>query len=32
MKRIFEALGENIAKYEKDFGSIKTADLPKTFV
>ena len=32
MKRIFEALGDNIAKYEKDFGSIKTADLPKTFV
>ena len=29
MKRIFEALKENISKYEKHFGTIKAADEPK---
>jgi hypothetical protein len=29
MKRIFEALKENISVYEKNFGTIKMADEPK---
>jgi hypothetical protein len=29
MKRIYEALGENISKYEKNFGLIKIAEEPK---
>jgi|WetSurSiteA1Bulk_404760.scaffolds.fasta_scaffold632507_1 hypothetical protein len=29
MKRICEALKDNIAKYEKNFGTIKIADEPK---
>jgi hypothetical protein len=32
MKRIYEALGENIRKYENSFGVIKSAEAPKTFV
>jgi hypothetical protein len=29
IKRIFEALKDNISKYEKDFGTIKSAEEPK---
>jgi hypothetical protein len=29
MKRICEALKDNISKYEKNFGAIKIADEPK---
>jgi len=29
MKRIFEALGDNVSKYEKTFGTIKMAEEPK---
>jgi hypothetical protein len=29
MKRIFEALKDNISKYEKNFGAIKIAEEPK---
>jgi hypothetical protein len=29
MKRIYEALGDNISKYEKNFGVIKIAEEPK---
>jgi hypothetical protein len=29
LKKIYEALKENIAKYEKNFGMIKAADAPK---
>ncbi|MCK4910445.1 MAG: DUF3467 domain-containing protein [Thermodesulfovibrionales bacterium] len=32
MKRVHEALSENIKKYEDAFGSIRTAAEPKTFV
>jgi hypothetical protein len=29
MKRIFQALGDNVSKYEKTFGTIKMAEEPK---
>ncbi|MBI4684422.1 MAG: DUF3467 domain-containing protein [Nitrospirae bacterium] len=29
MKRIFEALKENISKYENNFGTIKAAETPR---
>lgn len=32
MKRILEAITENLKKYEDQFGPIKTADAPKTFI
>jgi hypothetical protein len=32
IKRIFDALRENISKYESVFGTIKTAEEPKTFI
>lgn len=32
MKRIYEALAENLSKYESAFGEIRTASEPKTFV
>jgi hypothetical protein len=32
IKRIYEALKENISKYEQSFGAIKAAEEPKTFI
>jgi hypothetical protein len=32
MKRVAEAIRENISKYEQSFGAIKIAEEPKTFI
>ena len=32
MKRILEAIRDNISKYEQSYGAIKMAEEPKTFI